>query len=955
MTKLKFNHMLALASTMALMSGSQTVYAQTQPAASEVEEVVVTGFRASLQNSIAAKQSATTVVEAVYAEDIGKLPDTSIAETLARLPGLAGERRDGRTSGLSVRGFNENYVASTMNGRELLGIGDNRGVEYDLYPSEIISGAMIYKTAQADRVNQGLGGNVDLQTLRPLDSDRIIGINANLEQNGMKSANPDMDDQGHRASFTYSDKFADDTVGFAVTVASMESPSQEEQFRGWGYADAGGGNVVLGGQDSLVRSAEMKRDTVAVIGQFEPNDALSVTVDGLFIDFEETKIKRGLEEGFSWGGGTTNTSLETSNGLVTRARSTGFASVIRNDAEVKEGELTAFGANAKYQITDDWSASIDLSVSESEKDLIDIESYSGRGRADTGAVGSADVEWVMTSKGAKFTELGSHPDYSNEAFIRLAGPQAWGGAIGPFFKDEDGNNRTNMQDGFVNNPSFNEELNSIKLGVEGDVEFGIVKGVSSGLNYSERSKDKVNYGAFLIAPSYFTEEGLNWDFADGPIPFDQTTEGDAAIPSDYIVGTADLSFLGRGPIVAYDGVGLYRDGYYKVFDADLVQADRLGDTYTVDEDVLTLYAMAELETGIMTGNVGIQVIESDQSSTGFDTVVGDVDGLVDALVTTDGAKYTHVLPSLNLNFQLADDQVLRFATGKAISRARVDDLRANRAINFDFDTGRRTSDDRDNSAWSQNQGNPTLKPYETINYDLSYEYYFAADGFVSATFFYKELLNWHTDRISYTDFTEYFIPGYHDAGLDDPDDFASFEGRSTRVVESGKGHVQGTEIQASIPFHLLADELDGFGVIASGTFMNGEINSVVVQDGVAVDIAERVPGLSKEALQLTAYYERSGFEFRVAARKRSSFLTEERGLSLSLVPATDLGATLVDAQIGYNFDESGISALEGLSVRLQAQNLTDEDTVLTNGADSRQIVRYQSFGTNYLLGVNYKF
>ncbi len=952
MKKQTFNHMLAMAATMALVSGSQVVYAQT---AAEPEEVLVTGFRASLQNSISAKQNSASVVEAVYAEDIGKLPDASIAETLARIPGLAGERRDGRTSGISVRGFNENYVATSLNGRELLGIGDNRGVEYDLYPSEIVSGAMVYKTAQADRVNQGLGGNVDMQTIRPLETDTIIGFNGSLEQNGMSSANPDLDDQGHRLSFTYSDKFADDTLGFAVTLASMESPSQEEQFRGWGYADAGNGDVVLGGQDSFVRSAEMKRDTVAVIGQFEPNDSLNITVDGLFIDFEETKVKRGLEEGFSWGGGTTNTFLERENGLVTKARSTGFASVIRNDAEVKDGELSAFGVNVAYQVSDNWKAGLDISVSDSEKDLIDVESYSGAGRAGSAVAGTGDVEWVMTSTGAMFTELDSHPDYSDANVIRLAGPQAWGGAIGPFFPDADGNNRTNMQDGFINNPLFEESLDSIKLDLKGDVEYGIINAVTVGVNYSDRSKSKVNYGAFLIAPSYFTNEGFNWDFSNGPIPVALTTEGSAAVPAEYIVGTADLSFIGRGPILAYDGVAMYRDGYYKEFGAQLVQADRLGDTYTVDESVTTLFAMAEFETGILTGNAGLQVVETDQSSEGFSTVVGDVDGLVDSVAVSGGDKYTHILPSMNLNFQITDDQVLRVATGKAISRARIDDLRANEAINFDFDTNRRTNNDRDNSAWSQSAGNPTLKPYETINFDTSYEYYFAADGFVSATFFYKELLNWHSDNISYRNFSEYFIPGYHDAGLADPADFASVDGKKTQVVESGKGHVQGTEFQVSMPFHLLADELDGLGVIASATFMDGEINRTVVNNGAARDIVERVPGLSKESLQLTMYYERAGFEFRISGRKRSSFLTEERGLSLALVPATDLGATLVDAQIGYNFSESGISSLDGLSVRLQVQNLTDEETVLTNGADSRQIVRYQSFGANYLLGVNYKF
>lgn len=958
MKKQSFNHMLALATTVALVSGSQTVYAQNS--ADSLEEVLVTGFRASLQNSLAAKREATSVVEAVYAEDIGKLPDSSIAETLARLPGLAGERRDGRTSGISVRGFNENYVASTLNGRELLGIGDNRGVEYDLYPSEIIAGAMIYKTAQANRVNQGLGGNVDLQTVRPLDSQRILNFNATFEQNGLKSANPDFDDKGHRLAFTYADKFADDTLGFAVTLASLESPSQEEQFRSWGYPDDSNGNAVLGGQDSFVRSAEMKRDTIAVIGQFEPNDSLSITADAMFIDFEEIKVKRGLEEGFAWGGGTTNTSLVSEDGFVTEGRSVGFNSVIRNDAEVKDGELSVFGVNTKYQFNDNWSANLDLSHSKSEKDLMDIESYSGVGRAGSPtALGSADVTWVMTSKGAMFTELPSHPNYTDPNIIRLAGPQGWGGALGPFFKDAAGENRTDAQDGFVNNPRFEEELSSFKLEVEGDVNLSIINGVKFGVNYSDRSKSKVNYGAFLISPSYFTADGLNWDFANGEIPFALTTAGDSPIPAEYVVGTANLDFIGRSPIIAYNGVGLYRSGYYKEFSAQLVQADRLGDTYSIDEKVLTTFAMAEFESGIMTGDVGLQIVNTDQSSDGFTAVVGGLDGLVDATAVTGSSKYTHLLPSLNLNFQVADDQVLRFGTGKAISRARMDDLRSNNSINFDFDYNRRTSSDRDNSAWSQNEGNSELRPYESINYDLSYEYYFVADGFLSATYFYKQLLNWHRDTNSYMDFTSYYIPGYHDAGINPPDTFQSFEGISNKVEESGSGYIQGTEIQASIPFHILSDSLDGLGIIASATFLDGEIRAVapVLAGGQASvqEVVERIPGLSKESLQLTIYYERAGFEFRVSGRKRSSFLTEERGISLSLVPATDLGATLIDAQIGYDFSESGISALDGLSVRLQVQNLTDEDTVLTDGVDSRHVVRYQSFGTNYLLGLNYKF
>ena len=132
-------------------------------------------------------------------------------------------------------------------------------------------------------------------------------------------------------------------------------------------------------------------------------------------------------------------------------------------------------------------------------------------------------------------------------------------------------------------------------------------------------------------------------------------------------------------------------------------------------------------------------------------------------------------------------------------------------------------------------------------------------------------------------------------------------------------------------------------MFASATFMNGHLD-----DGT------RVPGLSDEGYQLTAFYEKAGFEFRVSGRKRSDFATETRGLSLSLVETVDQGGELWDAQIAYDFSESGIDMLDGLRVTLQGQNLTDEDTLQTN-ADSREVTRYKSFGRNFLLGFNYMF
>ena len=209
-----------------------------------MEEVVVTGtFRASLINQIETKRDNTSIVDAISAEDIGKLPDSSVAESLARLPGVSGERRNGRVSGISVRGFKEDYVGTTLNGRELLGMGDNRGVEYDLYPSEIVSGMVVYKTPDATQMVQGIGGIVDIRTNRPLESSPYLSVNGTYEQNGMDSANPDFDDNGYRLAASFSDVFAGDTVGISVAAATTNSPSQEEQFRGWGYPGANVNNA----------------------------------------------------------------------------------------------------------------------------------------------------------------------------------------------------------------------------------------------------------------------------------------------------------------------------------------------------------------------------------------------------------------------------------------------------------------------------------------------------------------------------------------------------------------------------------------------------------------------------------------------------------------------------------------------------------------------------------------
>ncbi len=914
---------LAMLST-GLMTVSAPMIAQAQEAAAEqeVEVIEVRGIRGSLQRAQAIKMSENSIVEVLSAEDIGKLPDTSVAESVARLPGVAGERRNGRTSGLSVRGFNENFVATSLNGRELLGMGDNRGVEFDLYPTEIVSNIVVYKTPEAGLLNQGIGGTIDLQTISPLNaSERVLTFNASYEENGKEAANPDFDNNGHRLSFNYVDKFMDDTLGVALVLASQETPRQEEQFRAWGYADTPDGNKVLGGHDSFVRSAMLERDSVAAVIEWAPTDDLKLQLDALYIDFSENDVKRGLEEGGPVWGGVNYTETNVEDGFVTSGYWDGFHSVVRNDAMSQDAELTTFGLNVEYALNDDWMLVADLSTGTVEKDIIDVESYSGVGRAGIDGRPTAARAWEMTSTGVVYSD---HPslagvDYTNEDLIRLAGPQAWGApVIG-----------ADAQDGFINRPEFEEELDAIRLEVKGVLEMGMLAGVTAGVAYSDRKKEKINEGDYLTAPTY---------------------PGDGSIPG--VLGIADLGFIGIDGVLAYDSLSLYRDGYYTATPASLVQTDRLGDTYTVEEEQTSVFVKLDLEAEfgdiMMSGNVGLQYVSADQKSSGFSTVE-NAQGFVEATAVSGSDSYSDLLPTINLSFEVAENQFVRTGASKVLSRPRMDDMRPNARATFAYNDNQINSSDPENGPWSGSAGNPLLKPYEANQFDLSYENYFADDGYFAATFFYKDLTNWHRSTKVLTDFTPVYIPELHQGSEGQAP--ATLNGFVDANVDGFEGFVRGYELQASLPLRLVTDALDGFGIVASATFLDGRLEA---NEDVGVGEGD-IPGLSDESYSFTAYYENNGWEVRVSGTKRDEFVTETRGGSLSLTEIGREGLQLWDAQIGYDFDESGIESLKGLRITLQGQNLTDEDDIEIDLTDSRLVNRYQSFGRNFILGLNYRF
>ena len=188
-------NLLSVALASATMMLANSAYAQSADAtdagtdtastdANKLDTIVVTGIRKGIQDAIDTKKNQSTISEAVSSEDIGKLPDQSIADSIARLPGLTAQRFGGRPQEINIRGFAGNFSTTLLNGTEQVSLGNNRGVEFDQYPSELTSEVVVHKTTEADMVNQGLSGTVDIHTVRPLAFDkRVVAVSARASQN----------------------------------------------------------------------------------------------------------------------------------------------------------------------------------------------------------------------------------------------------------------------------------------------------------------------------------------------------------------------------------------------------------------------------------------------------------------------------------------------------------------------------------------------------------------------------------------------------------------------------------------------------------------------------------------------------------------------------------------------------------------------------------------------------
>jgi iron complex outermembrane receptor protein len=898
----------------------------------EMTVVTVAGIRRGIEEAISIKKNSSSIVEAISAEDIGKLPDNTVAESISRLSGVTTQRNkvNGKATDVSVRGLSPSFNGSLLNGREQASTSDARSPEFDLFPSELTGSVLVYKTPDASLMGQGLASTIDLRTLRPLDfGKRVLAASAKKERIGVDSGS-DLG-SGHRATLTYVDQFANRTIGLSLGLTKFkEDNGGELKFDSWGgYAptlDYNGAQVAVpGGFLAETSRRKSDRDGASLTLQYKPNQNFKSTVDVFYSRGDESTKKTGIEGAVAFGTGPYDpngvlTNAVVANGVATSGTISNYKADVRNHLYSNEDRLASFGWNNELKLDDKWRVEADLSHSHGVKNISNYETTAGQpGNTPASQLGSISFSGF---NGTNFADVKykTSLDYSDRKVALLTDVDGWGG--GP----------NSPQAGYVSLPNIDDTVNSARLSAHRELDWGPLVSTSFGINYTKRDKSRTG------------QEGrLSVKGGDG--------YASVAMPGTDVAPAGASGLM----VASFDPTGTLGT----IYDLNRwVDATVLSRDWTVGEKVATAYAMADLDGTLMslpyTGNFGLQVVNTKQQASGNQVDLARCTGITfdtcPYSVRTGGASYTNVLPSMNVAFDLGSEQKLRLGAGKQISRANLDNMKAS----LDFAVQNATSVA---PALTGFAGNPELKPYQARSLDLSYEKYFGKKGYISVATFFKKLDNYIINAPELFDFKPYTSAN---TPLPTNGPYAgSTIGFLTKPQNGSGGNMHGYELAVNVPFSLATDWLDGFGVAANYSFTDSSVklptsgfvspqNGPVFKDSVS-EIG--LPGLSKNVSSLRLYYENHGVQLAWAAHRRSSFVGQILDYRSDSQFTFIKGETIVDLQASYEF-QSGW--LKGVSVFLQGHNWTNTP-FREYTSDPNLITNTVVYGRTYTAGVNVKF
>jgi iron complex outermembrane receptor protein len=836
--------LLAVALTATALAQTTTTPAASGKKADEVlqlDTVVVSGYGASLAQSLEAKRAANAIVDVITAEDVGKFPDTNVAESLSHVPGVTVDRLFGQGERVSILGTDPNLNRTLLNGQTVAS-GDwfildapSRQFNYTLLAPEVIGQAEVYRTSEARLPEGSIGGTILLHTQHPLEG-------APFAVSGTVG---DMyNDRGKDHDFNFSGvvSWRNDrkTLGLLVGLQSAREHLRRDGVEALGTVSAGAaapntgidpaapaGSLNLTNPTALLPNAinaayflqQRNRTGGNAVLEFKPSEHFHVEVNALNVTVDNNNFNTSYYVFPGWWRGAVVNSGNVVNGIIDSGhinQNIGVMDLFYRKASTKteayDGKVTFSG------------------------DHFTLSAQAGYTKATGGTQAQYYIEPLLSTAGA---DVGS------------TGYSFSGAAANPSFTFDKAGVATNASAWTVGGPWWNgniaadpEKDDEKYAQVDGAFQpaKGMVKTIKAGVRYTNHSTSQNWYNLSLTTLPFYTLANF----------------GPSQTPGNYLDGLPNITSDMKNHVII--NPDLLKDAVYGANSGTpgqtMQQALEAGagfqptQSFQVDEKTKAIYVQADFDFDKVKGNVGARYVQTDTTSAGY-----AVSGGITTPVKFD-QSYNNFLPSANLAYQLRDDVVLRFGASSVIARPNYADMSSSVTL---YDSIRQGVG-----------GNPNLKPYKSVNLDAAFEYYFTKQSAVGLNLFYKDISNY----ILKANGTE----SYFNQNL----------GTITPYTISRPENAGDAKSQGFMVFYqqTLAH---GFGVTANYAYVDASGNN-----------GSELPYASKNQVNLSPYFENGKFLVRLTYAWRSEYFTNvDRGNNVYTDAYTEL-----DANFAYNFTKN---------------------------------------------------
>jgi TonB-dependent receptor len=958
-----------------LALATQAAWAQ-QASAPATEVIQVTGLRASLESALNKKREDSGIVDVIKAEDVAKFPDTNLAESLQRIPGVVIDRDAGEGRGITVRGLGPDFTRVRINGIEALattggtdssgGANRGRGFDFNVFAAELFNTITVRKSASADTDEGSLGATVDLQTSRPLD---FRGFTATASLKGRYNDLVGKTDP--RAAFLIANTNQARTFGVLLSAAFSQRNLYEEGFstvrwdtgassQGWCPPQGVGGNpngstaTTCGpaslGIPRLPNTAENvaayslasnaanfhprlprygrlthDQDRLGVTGalQWKPNADGLVTFELLYAKLKATRQEDFLQAiSFSRSaaqGGKPQTSVLAAeyapNGALLYGRFNGVD--IRSESRFDVLQTTF--TQPTLTVEQNLGESMRLTARVGQADSRFRNPVQTTTTLDALNVNGYTIDFRDSDRLPKIT-YPFDPAQAGGALTLVSVPRVTSGTQPTTIPN------TTSSEIRIRPQGADNRTDLVHADLEWDARPGTLA-LKGGLDYKKYAFStfefrRVNQNDTIFAPPAGTSIASLTTTISGfgkglSLPAGAITAW--VIPNlNAIAAAYDIycNCLKSGPA---GGAGDFTL-------SSVTNGNARGNNRAVTETDSGGFVQADfrLELGKLPlrGNAGVRWVKTEQSATGYQAAAGGTE-------VTVSQSYTDVLPAVNVAANVTRDLIVRLAAAKVMARPQLGNLNPGGSIST---TGTLTV----------NVGNPLLEPFRAKTFDASVEWYHGRNAFVGVGLFHKDISTYiQSLRTNIR---------YKDTGLPVsllPSNFTGDEVfQVTTPVNTPGGKLDGFEINVQQPFGFLPGIGRNFGVLLNYTQVKSKIDYLVSPTSTTT-ITDDLLNLSPKSSNVTLYYDDGRFSARVSASRRSAYLQRVPGQNNNDVEGKN-GTFNVDFSVSYKLNDRIEFTLEGL-------NLTNEanDQFISRARNSAVV--YHVTGREYLLGMRYKF